>query len=535
MKRLIGVCGLLALCCAACSDDPSGASGPGAPMTPGDELTPTIPAVPEPKPATASPLPRSTPEAEGVSSQAVLDLVTALEGLDEVHSVMLVRHGKVIAEGWWAPYTPGDMHNMYSVTKSFNSTAVGLAAAEGLLALDDLVTSFFPDRVPAQPAPAFQTMTVEHLLKMASGHTTDPLDAMRGAPEGQWTKAFLETTPEREPGTEFLYNSGAAYMLGAIVQKATGETVDEYLTPRLFEPLGIVNRLWGMSPEGVNLTEGGLAITTEELAKFGLFYLQKGNWNGQQIVSEQWATDATAKQISTGADNGNWNFGYGYQFWRSPLGYRADGSLGQFSFVFPEEDVVLAITAATSNNGGTNQVMNTVWQHMVRGVKGQPDALPENGVALEALQSKLAALALAAPQGAPTSPLAADVSGSRYTVASNSQGITAVALDFAGEMPLLSIEDADGEHRIPIGLGQWRRARTGFKKHINELFDTPDQAVSAMGAWTADNTFVAKLAFTETPYTLDATFAFNADQVTLDVSYNERWGNATEPQISGAR
>jgi hypothetical protein len=120
-------------------------------------------------------------------------------------------------------------------------------------------------------------------------------------------------------------------------------------------------------------------------------------------------------------------------------------------------------------------------------------------------------------------------------VASNSQGITAVALQFEGETPVLTIEDADGPHVIPVGMGQWRRARTGFKKHINELFDTPDQAISAMGAWTADNTFDAKLAFTETPYTMNAVFAFNADQVTVNMSYNVRWGSATEPEITGTR
>lgn len=532
MKRLIGVWGLLAMCCAACGDDPS--DGGGAATMLADEETPQIPPEPEPKPATTTPLPRSTPEAEGVSSQGVIDLVTALEGLKEVHSMMLVRHGKVVAEGWWAPYTPGDMHNMYSVTKSFNGTAVGLAVGEGLLSVDALVSSFFPDLMPAQPAAAFQTMTVENLLTMASGHTQDPLDAMRAAPGGQWTRAFLESNVEREPGSVFFYNSGAAYVLGAIVQKVTGQTVEEYLTPRLFEPLGISNRLWGMSPEGINLTEGGLAITTEELAKFGQLYLQKGNWNGQQIVSEQWAIDATSKQITTGGDNGNWNFGYGYQFWRSAAGYRADGSLGQFSFVLPDQDLVLAITAATSNDGGTNRIMNLVFQHLFDGMIAT-DALPEDAAAHDALTAKLAALALGVPQGAPTSPLAADVSGSRYTVATNGQGITAVELDFSGELPVLHIEDADGEHLIPVGVGQWRRARTGFKKHINELFDTPDQAISAIGAWTSDNTFAAKLAFTETPYTMDAVFAFDAAQVTVDMSYNVRWGSAVEPQITGTR
>jgi CubicO group peptidase (beta-lactamase class C family) len=537
MKRTF-VWALLAALCAGCGSDDGGGTTPlaGAPGATADGPdTVALPATPEPRPATLNPLPRSTPEAEGISSQGVLDLVTALESqIQEVHSMMLVRHGKVVAEGWWAPYTPGDMHNMYSVTKSFNSTAVGLAVDEGLLTVDDLVISFFPDLAPAAPSPAFETMTVKHLLTMASGHATDPLDSMRQAPNGQWTQAFLASTVERAPGSAFLYNSGAAYVLGAIVQKVTGQTVEEYLTPRLFEPLGINNRLWGVSPEGINMTDGGLAITTEELAKFGLLYLQQGQWNGEQIVSAEWAADATAKQISTGADNGNWNFGYGYQFWRSTVGYRADGSLGQYSFVLPDQDLVLAITAATSNDGGTDRLMNVVYQRLLSGMI-TPDTLPEDAAAHDALTAKLTSLSLAVPEGATTSPLAADVSGKRYTVASNSQGITAVELQFEGETPVLTIEDADGPHVIPVGTGQWRRVRTGFKKHINELFDTPDQALSARGAWTADNTFDAKLAFTETPYTMNAVFAFNGDQVTLNMSYNVRWGSATEPEITGTR
>jgi CubicO group peptidase (beta-lactamase class C family) len=536
MKTAIYGLACSAALCAACSSDDS--NPPPLPGVLGEiaDAPGAIPAPPEAKPATTNPLPRSTPEAEGVSSRGVLELVTALEEqVKELHSFMLVRHGKVIAEGWWAPYTPGDMHNMYSVTKSFNSTAVGMAVEEGLLGVDDLVTQFFPDLVPATPAPAFQTMTVKNLLTMASGHTQDPLDSMRAAPGGQWTKAFLESAVQATPGVTFFYNSGAAYVLGSIVQKVTGQTVEEYLRPRLFEPLGISNFLWGMSPEGVNLTEGGLAITTEELAKFGLLYLQRGQWNGEQIVSEQWATDATSKQISTGGDNGNWNFGYGYQFWRNTVGYRADGSLGQFSFVLPDQDLVLAITAATSNNGGTNLAMNVVFQHLLTGDMISTDVLPEDGAAHDELTAKLTSLALTVPEGADTSPLAADVSGKRYDVATNSQGITGVELAFTGETPVLTIEDADGPHVIPVGVGQWLRARTGFKKHINELFDTPDQAISARGAWRSDNTFDAKLAFTETPYTMNAVFAFNGDQVTVDMTYNVRWGSATEPQLTGTR
>jgi len=482
---------------------------------------------------TATSLPRSTPEAQGLASADILKLVDALDaGVHEIHSFMLLRHGQVVAEGFWSPYGVDDIQVLYSGTKSFNSTAVGLLVDDGKLSVDDLVLSKFPELAPAQPDANMQKMTIKNLLTMATGHTTDTIDTLRKAANGEWTKAFLATAVPNAPGTNFLYNSGAAYVLGAIVQKVSGQSVDEFLTPRLFEPLGIQRHLWGKSPEGVNLTDGGLSVRTEDFAKFGLLYLQHGSWDGQQLVSEQWVTDASSKQISNGADNGNWSYGYGYQFWRSPIGFRADGSLGQYSFVLPDQDIVLAITSGTSNSGGTDNLMKIVFAN-VPPVADAP--LPEDAGSLQTLKDKLASLSLPLPTGADSSAMAAQLSGGRYTVASNSQGITALSFDFASALPTLTIEDADGPHAIGVGIGSWVRGRTGFKKHINELYDTPDQGVAARGAWSADDTFSARLVFTETPYTAITSFKFAGNQVTLDVSYNVRWGSLTEPQVVGTR
>jgi CubicO group peptidase (beta-lactamase class C family) len=491
--------------------------------------------VPSPPPASSAslmPLPRSTPEAEGLSSQGILNLVSALDGgAGEVHSMMLLRHGKVVAEGWWAPYAPDDIHVLYSVSKSFNATAVGFAVAEGLLSVDDLLVSHFPDRLPANVDAELALMQVRDLLTMSTGHEQDSIDAMRKRTDGQWTRSFLESDVQRAPGTYFLYNSGAAYMLGALVQRVTGMTVDEYLKPRLFAPLGITGELWGQSEEGVNLADGGLSVRTEDLAKFGQLYLQGGIWNGERVLSEQWAADATARQVSTGNDDGNWSYGYGYQFWRSQVGYRADGSLGQFSFVLPDQDIVLAITSGTNDTDG---VMNLVWQNLLPAVLD--GAQPENPAALAALSDRLSALALPRPTGAPSSSLAADVSGRRYAVAASSQGITGVTLDFSQAQPTIVIEDADGTHPIAVGTGGlWAKQRTGYKKRINELFDTPEQGLAATGAWSADDTFVARLAFVETPYTMTATFRFEGEQVRVNIGYNVRWGATTEPEVIGTR
>jgi CubicO group peptidase (beta-lactamase class C family) len=478
-------------------------------------------------------LPRSTPEAQGLSSADVLKLVDALDTtVHEIHSFLLLRHGQVVAEGFWSPYSGDDIQVLYSGSKSFNATAIGMLVDDGKLSVDDLVVSQFPDLAPAQPDANMARMTIKNLLTMATGHTQDTIDGMRQAANGEWAKAFLATSVPNAPGSNFLYNSGAAYMLSAIVQRASGQSVDEFLTPRLFEPLGIQRHLWGMSPEGINMGDGGLSVRTEDFAKLGLLYLQGGQWNGAQLLSEQWVTDASSKQISNGNNDGNWSYGYGYQFWRSPIGFRADGSLGQYSFVMPEQDIVLAITSGTSNSGGTDTLMKTVFAN-VPPVQDAP--LPEDGAALQALKDRLAQLSLPLPSGADSSGMAAQVSGARYTVAGNPQGITGLSFDFNATPPVVTIEDADGPHAIPVGIGSWVRGRTGFKKRINELYDTPEQGIAARGAWSADDTFNARMVFTETPYTAITNFKFAGNQVTLDVSYNIRWGSLTEQQVVGTR
>ena len=506
--------------------DPTGETNPGLPLgTRGPGTTGGSTPI-------SSPLPRSTPETEGVSSAGLLALVTALDQqIDEVHSVMLVRHGKVVLEGFWAPYAPGDIHVTYSVSKSFNATAVGLAIEEGLLNLDDPILSHFADIAPAAPSANMQAMQVRHLLMMATGHTTDTMDTLRARADGQWTRAFLETTVPNAPGTNFLYNSGAAYVLASLVQRTTGVPTEEYLASRLFEPLGIDNPLWGKSPEGVNMGDGGLSVRTEDLAKLGQLYLQGGLWNGARVLPAEWVLGATSSQISTGNRDSNWGYGYGFQFWQNLAGgYRADGSLGQFSIVLPEHDLVLAITSGTQNTDG---VMNVVWQNLIPALSTA--GLPEDTGSLSALSEALDALSVPSPVGAATSPQSASVSGRRYAMNQNAQGVTGVTFDFAGATPALTIEDANGAHVIPIGVGNWLRGRTGYRRRINELFDTPEQGIAASGAWATDDTFEARLVFNETPYTMISRFRFAGEQVFVDSSYNVRWGNTTEPQIVGTR
>jgi len=223
------------------------------------------------------PLPRSTPEAQGISSAAILGFVEAAgQHLDALHSFMLLRHGQMVAAGWWSPYGPEHPHELFSLSKSFTSTAVGLAVADGLLSLDDPALSFFPEEAPAEPSAHLKSMRVRDLLAMSTGHQEDTLGRLFDQEDGTWTSTFLRLPVEHKPGTHFVYNTGATYMLSAIVQKATGTTVLDYLGPHLFAPLGIENPTWGTSPQGITLGGWGLKLKTEDIARFGQLYLQKG-------------------------------------------------------------------------------------------------------------------------------------------------------------------------------------------------------------------------------------------------------------------
>ena len=481
--------------------------------------------------AEPAPLPRSTPEAEGVDSAGIVRFVEALEkNVDAVHSVMLVRHGKVVAEGWWGPYQSRDYHVMYSVTKSFTSSAVGFASQEGLLDINDTILSHFPDKAPEKPAEKMKDMRIRDLLRMSTGHDKDPSPDVKASKDGAWVKAFLSSEVEDKPGTHFLYNSAGSYVLGAIVQKVSGQTLEEYLRPRLFEPLGLEAPLWGKSPEGVNLGDGGISLHTEDLAKFGLLYLQRGVFNGKRVLKEEWVDAATALQTASGGNpDSNWDAGYGYQFWRNKVtGYRADGAFGQFSFVLPKYDAVLAITSGTSDMGG---VMDAVWDTLLPALREA--TLPANPVAQSRLKTRLGSLQLPVQAGNPSSPRGAAVSGKRFRFPDNELGIRVAGLDLDGDTPHLSIEDGDGKHDIACGIGHWVRGRTQYQKRISNQYDTNEQGIGASCGWADDGTLVARLIFHQTPYNITHRFLFEGDRLSIDTQHNVRWGDTKRPRIVG--
>lgn len=321
------------------------------------------------------PLPRSTPEAQGVSSKSLADFVEALDKVNTLHSFMVVRHGKVIAEAWWSPEAADKPHVLWSLSKSFNSTAVGLAIAEGKLGLDDPVLKFFASEAPSDPSENLKAMKVRDLLSMSCGHDKE-LKIENNAPT---VKAFLAQPVTFKPGTHFQYNTYGSYMLSAIVTKVTGQTELEFLKPRLFEPLGIEQPQWDASPEGPSLGGYGLFLCTEDIAKFGQLYLQKGQWNGKQLIPASWVEQATSKHVRNDEEGHSkigidWTQGYGFQFWCcTHNAFRGDGRAGQLCVVMPEQDVVVAITADAN---AFQQEMNAIWDHVLPACGASP--LPDD-------------------------------------------------------------------------------------------------------------------------------------------------------------
>lgn len=461
------------------------------------------------------PLPRGTPEEQGISSRALMEFVRAANQLDALHSVMLVRHGKVVTEGWWAPYDAETPHVLYSLSKSFTSTAVGLAVAEGKLNLSDPVTSFFPEDLPENPSNNLRSMRVSDLLRMNAGHEKE----IPTAPDLMTTRAFLAHPVPFKPGTRFLYNTPATFMLSAIVQKVTGQPVVDYLQPRLFEPLGIEPPNWDKNVQGICLGGYGLSVRTEDIAKFGQLYLQRGRWRDHRLLPASWVDAATRLETSNGSNpNSDWDQGYGYQFWRCRHNaYRGDGAFGQFCLVLPDQDAVVAIT---SGIGDMQSVLNVVWEKLLPAFHYTP--LPPDPSGLEALKDQLGHLELPMPEGAQSTSLASKVFGHKYLLSPNDQGWDAFILDRA-ELTLFSPE---ARSTIQFGHGQWVRGRAS-------IAGQPERSIAAAGAWSDDTTFVGKICFTGAPQILTVRLHFEEQTVTVDRDMNVNFGSKKLPQLQG--
>ncbi|MFE1249440.1 serine hydrolase domain-containing protein [Streptomyces sp. NPDC058735] len=462
----------------------------------------------------ASDLPSSGPAAQGVDAcgvHAFLDALEAAPGI-EPHSLMIMRHGHLVASGWWAPYTADRPHLLYSLSKSFTGTAAALAEAEGLLDFDAPVISYFPEFEADITDPRSRAMLVRHVASMASGHEHETVDEAFGTDPAEPVRGFLLQPPERDPGTVFAYNQPTTYTLGAIVQRVAGQSLSAYLRPRLLDPLGIGEVFWRRDRTGRELGFSGLHATTDAVARLGQLYLGDGVWNGERLLPQGWAARASYPHTPTAgamgeADRQDWHQGYGHQFWVSRHGYRGDGAYGQFCLVLPEHDAVIATTAATE---AMQEMLNLVWEHLLPAFGPAP--LSGRDAADAGLLARLGRLALPAAAGGTAPP---------------DREAEWAAVEFTAPVPGLVrtaalARDPDGWTLRLAGDGDRLDLRIGGDGWTVAEEPLPT-AVS--GGWTDAGTLAVDVAFLETPHRLALTCSLPGRTLTA------RW--CTEPLHGG--
>ncbi len=493
-------------------------------------------------------LPRSLPDAQGVSSAGIVNFIQVAERRRfRLHSLMVLRHGHVVAEGWWAPYRADLKHSLYSLSKSVTAMAVGMAVSERLFTVEDQIVSFFPNDLPTDVSPFLANLRVKHLLTMSTGHSLTDAEIfprLLGTTNDNWVRTFLSLPIAREPGTQFQYNTMATYLLGRIVQKQAKQTLMEFLTPRLFEPLGIEGADWEIDTRGNNVGGWGLRLKTEDIAKFGQLLLQNGVWNEKQVVSSAWVDAATQVQIvqprpakpKRPVADDDWLQGYGYQLWGCRNGaYRADGACGQFCIVLPDEDAVIAITAEQAD---MQAVLDEVWNHLLPAFQRTNQTTEATQ---QSFQRTMESLTITPPSGNTNSLTASLMSGKRFSIMENTLGISQFSLVFGRGNWTLELTDKKGKHQIQGGLTSWREGITDISPLPLKLLPTPVPnetrfPITASGAWRETNTFVMTIRYLETAHydTLTCRFDGKSVQLIMRDSLSEVLGRKEQrPALEG--
>ncbi|WP_243061791.1 serine hydrolase [Humibacter sp. RRB41] len=430
-------------------------------------------------------LPRSSPAAVGVSSRAIGALLDRLgERSIECHSLMVVRGGRVIAEGWWAPYSAERPHLLYSLTKSFTSIAVGLAVADGVLSLEDRVVDLLPDHVPGDVSDQGRRITVHHLLSMTAGHPTDSLEEAWQLEPNDLVKGFLRMPVATAEGTRHTYDNATTFILARMVERATGRNLPEFLDERLFHPMGIEDAEWDRVGNGAAFGFHGLHLRSEAVAAFGELLLRGGRWGDQQLVPRDWVELATSKRIDSrhyaeGADGADFLCGYGYQFWMSRHGFHGSGAFGQHCVVVPTHDLVVVVTSAQREVRQAQDVLDAIWECLLPGIEHADSARDDGSLAV-----RMRSLCLPLVQGSagPLRSFAARLDASAQDSALPDG--TPVLLEHIDGGWLLRFE---GLFAVEIGHERWRES------------SPLSRPVCASGGWRGD-VFAADLYIITSPH-----------------------------------
>jgi CubicO group peptidase (beta-lactamase class C family) len=427
---------------------------------------------------------------------------------------MVLRHGHVIAEGWWAPYRAERLHALFSISKSFTSTAIGLLVEDGRLTLDDRVVDLLPDDAPSSVDERLDALRLRHLLTMSTGQASDGLETAVGS--HGWARRILGVPVTHDPGTRFMYQTGATYLLAAIATRLTGERLLDHLIPRLLAPLGIDGATWDRGPDGIDVGGFGLSMTTEDVAAFGQLLLQRGRWHGSQLVPAAWIDAATTAHIANGdpAFPSDWTQGYGFQFWRGRHGsFRADGAFGQLCVVLPEQETVVVVTAGLED---MQQELDAVWDALLPALAtGEP--LAPDPEAHGRLAERLAGLCLPTPSGASTSPRAVVPHEARYRI--DGGGTLDLSVGAAGRVEVGLVAPAL-DARLVCGHGRWldggRTSTDGLRSGTDR---GPSELAGAYG-WKLDDWLEIRTWALDTAIGWDIDVCFDGDRVDLELRQN---------------
>jgi CubicO group peptidase (beta-lactamase class C family) len=474
---------------------------------------------------------RVTPESVGIPSGAILRMIEAFESFTEMHGLMIMRHGKVCFECWWAPYAPGIRHGLQSLTKTYAATAIGIACTEGILSLEEKITNVFPRALPEKPSEKLKKMRIRDVLCMGCGmETMPPYDK-------EWIRGFLATPVVHEPGTAFMYNTTGSTILGAIIREKTGLGLQAYLKPRLFDKIGINadNLRWLYTPDGLEMGGGGLFATTEDNLRLMHLYLNKGVWDRQRILSEEFVNQAITKRIDTsgyplnGPDAFDHFMGYGFQIWMcQPEGvYRADGAFGQYAIVFPDLDMVVSFneTYCEPDDSGSQKPLDVVWKYLLPYI--QPVALPKSPEYHDQLAKKISGLAIKNPLYMPYSDKIAEIQRKKFLVTQgnltlftdiiaeitagkrSASCIKTFSFNFQGNVCIFSYEDEEKAKSVEIATDGSR------KLNLLNLDISPVTELYLNGAWISNDTFEVAARWIESCQEKTLRFSFIEDRVDI--------------------
>ena len=450
------------------------------------------------------PFPAAAPESLGVPSASVSDFVAGLDALDQAHAFILMRHGKTVAAGEWKPYSAELPHELFSLSKSFVSCAIGIAQEEKRLDIRDKVADFFPEYLSPAVSPRMRQVALRDLLMMAGGHDRCAF-SFTDFDHGNWIKEILESPLLYEPGKRFVYNSGGTFLLAAVIRKVTGQNVAEYLQSRLFGPLGIAAPEWNRNPQGIDIGGWGLWLSVKDLAKFGELLYRKGCLGNRQLIPAAYLAEATSFQMDNSMNDApDWKVGYGYQFWQCRGGgFRGDGACGQYVVVYPEKGFVFAFVSGLRN---MQEVLTLFQERILAAAQDAP--LPEDPDAAKRLEEQLNSLHVPLPEEMrsplPPGDFISSPFAGEYRAVPNPWGIGRFALRFTEDACFM---ETDG---LPI--------RAGFRGSVHSsvpLSAAAPHEIAARAAWIRPDELMIRAWCLQTPSRFTWHIRFEKDRATI--------------------